>query len=92
MPSGHPWPNHHDEQSGLYEEAGEEQGQDEVRVIGPPGSNNTATDTGSRGSTLATQGAPEPQVIPEGAGPVNPRSLWLIFLLAVLRLLVGASR
>ena len=31
-------------------------------------------------------------VIPEGAGPVNPRFLHLIFLLAVLRLFVGASR
>ena len=30
-------------------------------------------------------------VIPEGAGPVNPLFLFLIFLLAVLRLPVGAS-
>jgi hypothetical protein len=45
-------------------------------------------------STLAPEALPPEfvQVIPEGAGPVNPPSLWLIFLLAVLRLLVGASR
>jgi hypothetical protein len=32
------------------------------------------------------------QVIPEGAGPVNPLFLVVIFLLAVLRLLVGAPK
>jgi hypothetical protein len=31
-------------------------------------------------------------VIPEGAGPVNPLFLLLIFSLGVVRLLVGASR
>jgi hypothetical protein len=32
------------------------------------------------------------QVIPVGAGPVNPLFLLLIFFLGVVRLLVGASR
>jgi hypothetical protein len=51
------------------------------------------TDGVVRGVRVAT-GSRQPDeaiVIPEGAGPGNPQFLFLIFLLVVLRLLVGSA-
>jgi hypothetical protein len=58
------------------------------------GDKNAATRPfcGSEGAAADALDHENPQVIPEGAGPVNPLFLSLIFSFAVLRLFVGASR